>query len=404
MFSLRLAFKNLLRSKRRTILSSAAVVVGIFYLIVGRAFIGGVEESIVYMGVNGQTGHVTLRGADYPTQGMTFPLDKRPPSNAGLDAWVADQKASTSRQIYMATAVSGADSMRARLIAVDWDSDATVFAQDTWKIDGSKPTSAADGILVTNGLAALLDVQTGDRLVLKARTDGGALNALSVPIAGLVNTGNLGQSKTTIFLTKDLSEELVRTAEPTHVSVLLRDRDDAPQAAEAMVAAAGGGEAITWITETEDLLRLQQVRRTSLNVLVGMLLLMSSLAIANTILMAAHERVAEVGTLRAMGMSRRGVLGLFLTEGALLGVGAGGLGAAMGGGLAYYLSKNPIDLSAMTEDLEYNFDFSSYIYTAFDAELVLVPLLISVAVAVLASVYPAITASRLEPADAVRAD
>ncbi len=404
MFTLRLAFKNLLRSKRRTILSSAAVVVGIFYLIVGRAFIGGIEESIVYMAINGHTGHVTLRGADYPTQGMTYPLDKRPPRAAALQEWAGAQKATAGRQIYMLTAVSGADSLRARAIAVDWETDARVFSQDTWKVDGILPRTPEDGVLLAHGLADLLEVGPGDQLVLKARTDQGALNAMSVPVAGRVNTGNMGQASNTLFLPRSLSAELVRTTEPTHVTVLLADRDAAPEAAEAMVAAAGGGETITWITETEDLIRLQNVRKTALNVLVGMLLLMSSFAIANTILMAAHERVAEVGTLRAMGMSRRGVLRLFLAEGAMMGTLAGGLGTALGAALAIYLSRNPIDLSSMAEGVDYNFDFSSYIYATFSGELVVVPLLISVAVAMVASVYPAITASRLEPADAVRAE
>ena len=404
MFTLRLAFKNLLRSKRRTVLSSAAVVVGIFYLIVGRSFIDGIEEGIVYMAVNGQTGHVTLRADDYPSQGMTFPLDKRPTVTPELRRWMGEQKAATNRQIYMLTAVSGADSMRVRAIAVDWETDPTVFSRDTWKIDGEIPREAAEGVLVANGLAKLLEVGPGDQLVLKARTARGALNALPVKVSGIVNTGNFGQSGNTIFMPLSLSGELVRTTDPTHVSVLISDRDDAPEAAVAMVAAAGNGEAITWITESEDLIALQDIRKNALNVLVGMLLVMSSLAIANTILMAAHERFGEVGTLRAMGMSRRGVLNLFLTEGALMGTGAGLLGAVGGGALAWYLSNNPIDMTAMADGVEYNFDFSTYLYTVFSWELVVVPLLISFLVAVLASIYPAITASRMEPADAVRAE
>jgi|GEM_PF-5446951 len=143
----------------------------------------------------------------------------------------------------------------------------------------------------------------------------------------------------------------------------------------------------------------------ALNVLVGMLLVMSSMAIANTILMAAHERTREVGTLRAMGMARSGILRLFLAEGALLGAVAGSIGAAMGGGMAWYLSKNPIDLNAMKgEALGNDVAYSSFIYGVFNMQMVLVPLVISILVALIASVYPARLASLMEPADAVRAE
>ena len=73
-----------------------------------------------------------------------------------------------------------------------------------------------------------------------------------------------------------------------------------PQAA---IASLGDTQIETedWIEASKDFLALQEMRRMSLNVLVAMLLLMSSMAIANTILMAAHERTREIGTLRSMG-------------------------------------------------------------------------------------------------------
>jgi putative ABC transport system permease protein len=138
-----------------------------------------------------------------------------------------------------------------------------------------------------------------------------------------------------------------------------------------------------------------------------MMMLMAAMAIANTILMAAHERTREIGTLRAMGMSKNGVLGLFLAEGSLLGLVAGSVGAAGGTALTWYLSRNPIDLNAMegqAETIGNDVAYSAFIYVAFSVSIVMMPLLISILVALLASVYPARLASNMEPADAVRAE
>lgn len=143
----------------------------------------------------------------------------------------------------------------------------------------------------------------------------------------------------------------------------------------------------------------------ALNILVALLLLMSTMAIANTILMAAHERTREVGTLRALGMSRWGILRLFLTEGALLGAAAGAVGAIVGGLLAWWLSHNPVDLKALKgETMGTDIAYSSNIYAVFSLELVLLPLVVAIFVALVASIYPARLASLMEPADAVRAE
>jgi ABC-type lipoprotein release transport system permease subunit len=167
----------------------------------------------------------------------------------------------------------------------------------------------------------------------------------------------------------------------------------------------GTAEATDWVAETTDLLRLQNLRQRALSILVTVLMLMSALAIANTILMAAHERVAEIGTMRALGMTRRSVLTLFLLEGGMMGLGAGAIGATAGGVLAARLAKDPIDLAALgaAQAVGGNLQFSTWLYAEFSPAIVLVPALISVTVAVLASLGPARVASRIEPADAVRA-
>jgi len=250
-----------------------------------------------------------------------------------------------------------------------------------------------------------MGVKAGDRVVLRTRTHAGAINALDVPVAGLVNTGNMALDGTTAYMADALARDLVRNDRPTHVGVRLKRRADAPDLAGPLASAIGpGAEVLTVQGETAELLRMQQMRRTALNVLVGVLLAMSALAIANTILMAAHERVREVGTLRAMGMTRRRIVALFVIEGALMGGVAGLVGLALGGGGAWYFSQNPVDLGALMEGVDYgNLQFSAYLYAAFEPEGMVLPFAIAAGTAILASIYPAFLASRLEIADAVRA-
>lgn len=201
-----------------------------------------------------------------------------------------------------------------------------------------------------------------------------------------------------------LVAELVRNPLPTHVVARLSDRDAAPRIAAELGPLLGPAyEVVTWQEDTAELLRMQKMRRRALDMLVGVLLAMSAFAIANTILMAAHERVREIGTLRAMGMTGAQVMRLFLLEGSIMGIGGALLGAGMGAAMASWFAVHPIDLSQVAGSAMSNIPFSSYLYAQFEPTLLITPIVVSAGVALLASLYPARLASTMVVADAVRA-
>jgi ABC-type lipoprotein release transport system permease subunit len=104
-----------------------------------------------------------------------------------------------------------------------------------------------------------------------------------------------------------------------------------------------------------------------------------------------------------MGMTEGGVLRLFMLEGALMGVVGGAIGALLGGGLTAYWSRHPIDLSAALEKTAGDLSVSSLLYTQVEPSALGSAVALAAVVAVVASLYPARVASRLVPAEAVRA-
>jgi putative ABC transport system permease protein len=397
-----------LRHKRRTVLSVAAIVLGIAFMIFGNAMVGGIEEGIVRAAEDGLTSHVLLRAKDYPTRGLQHPLDDLVvlPEPA-LELIRSEAEASTARTMFVGTAISGRDSLRIRCIGFDPSSDESVFRRQTWNLLGTVPARPEDGVLMGEGLASLLHLEPGSRFVLQARTKPGAINALELPVAGLLQSGNSAVDGIAVYLPDALARQIVATDSPTHVGIRLRERDEAEAFAARLRPLLGPGiEALTWVEDTRDLIRLQGIRRRAIGIFSSVLLIMSAFAIANTILMAAHERVREVGTLRALGMSQRHVLALFLLEGAIMGSAAGAVGASLGSWVAIQLARSPIDLAALgaSRVVGGNLQFSTWLYASYEPRMVLLPLLISFLVAVLASAGPARVAAALQPADAVRAE
>ena len=137
--------------------------------------------------------------------------------------------------------------------------------------------------------------------------------------------------------------------------------------------------------------------------MVVVVLLIAGIGIANTIIMSVYERVKEIGTLAAMGMEPRAIGLLFMAEGAILGVVASLVGATIGGAVTYRFSVTGIDVGAFPEAGS-EVAFNSILYMHLDPKMLVVAVIFGIATATLASVFPALHAVRLNPADAVRAD
>lgn len=404
---LRLALKNLGRNRRRTLLTAVAVVAGIGLFVLGQAFIDGLSEGVVIAAEDGLVGHLVARPAGYPAQGFQHPVDDlltlAPAARAFLDR---STRAWTERTLFSPLASNGKDSVRVRAIGYDPARDERVFPRTLWRVSGRLPAPEGDEVLAGRGVARLLALSPGDRLVLQVRTHRGAINALEVKVSGVLVANNTALDGIGVLVPQALAHRLVAAEAPTHVAVRLSARGEAEAFRPLLQQALGGrAEVVTWEDETRDLLRLQAVRTKALDVLVGILLALAGLGMANTILMAAHERVREVGTLRALGMTEGGVVGLFVLEGALVGSAASLLGVLWGGGLAFWWSRHPLDFSAAVQGrVAGDLSMSSLIYTQVQPGILAGALLFGALVAVAASVYPARVASRQLPADAVRAE
>jgi putative ABC transport system permease protein len=405
MFTAGFALRNLVRNPVRNALSIVAVVAAVWVLIMGQAFIGGLDENIIRAAEDGMSAHVMVRPVDYPTVGMSHPVDELVAVEDELVAVLdAEARAWTERTLFAPTLVFEGDALRVRAVGYDVERDAAVFPRTTWKVQGTPPQSGEDGMLVSTGVADLLGVGIGDSVTVLVRTSAGQQNAVPVPIAGTFTAGNPVLDLLSVFVPSDLTHELVRNPGPSHVFARVDHRSGAADLAMSLAAATGDDvEVRTWVEETEALLELQNIRRTALNFLVFILMGMSATGIANTILMAAYERIREIGTLRAMGMQRGGVIGLFVAEGAFLGVLGGVLGALSAGPLAWYWSVNPIDLSDAIKAQGANMQVSAFLYLSYDQTVIAGAVIFGAVVAMAASVYPALVASRMVPADAVRA-
>lgn len=394
-----LAIRNLARNVRRTVITSIAVVAGVAIMILGWGVVDGLDENVLRAAAFTTTGDVLLRPDGYPDDGYSYPLAdaKPPPDLAGVV-----QGALAPRTLFPSRMVKGADAVRVMGIAYDQALDPQVFPRENWRLEGRWPEPGKPELVVGAPLAGLLGLRLDDEVFLEARTPDGAMNALTYRIVGFVTTDNASLDNLGAWIEGAAAEDLLRLGERrTHLAV--RVTQGTPEAAAA-AAAGRGWYARTTREETADLLAANTIRRRALILLVFVIMAIAATGIANTVIMAAYERVREIGTLLALGMTRADVARMFLFEGGVMGLFAGLLGALIGSALVLYWQETGIDLSGATAGIAKDLSISAYLYTKFQWPPVLAAVAFALTIAVGASVQPARFAARLNPADAVRAE
>lgn len=400
-FLAQLALRNLFRNVNRTLITSVTVVFGVALPILGWGMVDGLDENVVRASRTTTTGEVLLRPDAYPTDGIEFPLSKADAVSPALAAKLDAAGAWTARAVFPARLVKGAEAVRATGNVYDGKTDPVVFPRDGWTLDGAWPAAGAPEVVLGDGLARLLDAKVGDDVVVEARTFPGALNALSFRVSGVVSTDNAALDNLGLWVEAGVGDGLLQLdGRRTHVAV---DAKGDPAAA-AKALAGSGWSTRTVYEECADLISANMIRRYALLFMVGIILLIAGVGIANTVIMAAYERVREIGTLMALGMKKRAVAGLFLLEGAGMGLVAGLLGVALGVVGVLYWQENGIYFGEAVKNSGSNVAMGSTVYMQFRWTPILVSWAFGLGIALVASLWPARYASNLNPADAVKAD
>lgn len=256
------------------------------------------------------------------------------------------------------------------------------------------------GILISKRAAKLLGVKLGDGLVVMTTDRGNNPWYQELPITGLFDSGSETADLTTFVVSKATAQELVdATGMARELKFVVRDPAEAPVVAEALSAplAEQGLRAEPWQVTFASFLSILTFIDIITYLIRGFFVIVAGSVITNAILMTVFERTREYGTLRAIGLKKRQLQAMILTEGMVL----GGLGATLGLALAIpvvlILSQVGIDLGSATEAV----GFGSKIYAALLPADVVFNYLFGALVAVFASLYAARVSGRLTVSQAL---
>jgi lipoprotein-releasing system permease protein len=220
-------------------------------------------------------------------------------------------------------------------------------------------------------------------------------------VTGTFETGmydyDLGNVYTTLGAAQDLIGLPAGTA--SGIGARTMDPERAPEIATELGRRLGHPYYVeSWVTTNRALFSALRLEKLAMGLILFLIVGVAALNIVSTLVMVVADRTREIGILKAMGMTRRGILAVFVLQGAWIGIVGTALGTAGGLLLSFLLDR--YEIIKIPPDVY----FVDHLPVSLQVTDVLMIVGGSIAVAFLATIYPAIQASRLEPVDAIRHD
>ena len=395
----KMAYRNLGRHRRRTILSGLALAMGTTLLIFIAAFFEGEIRSSMETTLQLGSGHLQVRDADYDPDKLSVAWDyliENPDQVAAQVAALGPVEVATPRLIASGIVTVKDDSAGVEIMGIDPASK----ANDPYTIVDGQFISADDreGILIGHPFAQSMGLKVGDQLSLLVNTSEGAVDEQLFTVRGIYSTGTTAYDKGIVLL--PLAKAQAFSGAENHASmifVLLKDREQA-DAVKAAIPSADY-QVKTWRELNSLLVLVNDFSNAYLAVINLIILGVTATVIVNTLLMSVFERTREIGILSAIGMKGRQIVSLFLAEASLLAMGGIAAGGLIGWALSLYFGKVGIFFG----DLGMGNDFmlEDRIYTFLTLESAMNTVITAFVITLLASLYPARMASRMEPVEAL---
>ena len=398
----KLATRNMLRHRRRSLLALATVGSGVIAFLLAGGFINWVLVSMREATIHSQLGHIQITRPGYFSEGLGDPYNHLLPAAAQQAEQIRripDVKTVAPRLAFSGL-LSKADATVSFLgEGIDPIQEAPI-TDEINIVEGKDLTeSPPNSLLLGQGLAASIDAHVGDTLVLLATTQHGRINAVEARVAGIFVTVAKAYDDSVLRAPITLARTLMDVEGATSWAILLAETEHTTDAVTRFRQDLDPAEfeIIPWTDLADFYNKTVELFGKQVGIVRLLIALIVILSISNTMTMAVMERTNEIGTSMALGVRRSSILRLFVLEGLVVGVVGGIGGTAIGLVLGELISAVGIPMPpppGMTTGYLGEIQIST--------ELSIDALSLAIVTTLAASIFPAWKASRMNVVDALR--
>jgi ABC-type lipoprotein release transport system permease subunit len=401
---LRLAWRNIWRHKRRTIIIVLAMSLTLSLMMFYDGLMYGFTDAIYGNAVKVLGGNIQVHAEGFRAQANSNPLLPLADPQAVVKAAEANPLTLAATQRIgtggLVTSREGAFAVGITGIEPEKEMTVNVIGQNV-KEGRNLVSDDLDNILIGKGLAEVMGVTVGDRITLVGRSQHEQMRQRTMTIVGIFDLGMADIEKQTVYISLGEAQALYELEGPTEVAIFLQRLGQESDVINGMKPSLPGYEIESFQANYPDLASAINSKNGVMDIFSVIIIAIAGVGILNLLLMAVYERTREIGVLGAMGLKPNQISLLFLLEGIMIGLVGVAVGIIFGLALNGYLRSIGLDFSSYSNVASYMALIQSRVYPTWGIEKLLMRASMIAIISALAALIPAFEAGRREPAEAL---
>ncbi len=400
----KIAWRNLWRNRRRTLITISSVLFAVFLALIMRAMQLGTYGYMVDSSVKNSTGYIQIHEKGYwedksidNTLVYTNDLEQKIKSTENVTSLIP-------RLESFALASSGKQTKGVAVIGTIPELENKVSSLAGRVVNGSYLESGKDGLLVAEGLANYLQVNVNDSLVLLGQGYHGVTAAAELPVRGIIRFIQPDMNNQLIYMELSHAQELyVAPDRLTSISLMLADPDKLNQSANALSRIDPEKlEVMTWKEMLIELLQYIESDNISGLFMLGILYMVVGFGILGTVLMMTMERRREFGIMVAVGMKRYKLSIIILIESVIIGLIGIISGVALSIPVILYFFHHPIRFTGEMAEAILEYNMEPIMPFAFEPGYFIYQSVVVLVLTLIAVIYPVSVISRFKVMNAIK--
>lgn len=403
---LKLAWRNIWRNKRRTLITMASVVMAVLLTSVMSSMQQGQYDQMIDNTVGSFTGHIQIHADGYwdeQTLDNSFEIDSSMLANLSRRQ---DLKALVPRLDSYALAAGQERSRATMIIGIDTEAETELSAPHEKITEGSYFSENTDqSVLISEGLADYLHIALEDTLVLLGQGFRGTSASGAYPISGIVKFGIPEMNNSMVYLPLETATELFGTYDRlTSLALLANSPDEVQDITQSLQNELPEEyEVMGWQDLAPELVQAIQADYGSSLIIQFILYMVIGFGIFGTVLMMTAEREYELGVMIAIGTSRIRISTILLAEMIFITFLGTLFGMLASVPFMFYFNRNPLYFSGNAAAAIEEFGMEPFIRFSTDPSIFLTQGLIVLVITLIISLYPLWYTNKLQPVSAMRA-
>ena len=405
MLSLKMAWRNIWRNRRRTLITMASIIMAVVLSSVMSSMQEGQYDQMIENSVGSFSGHIQIQAPDYfdePSIDHTLEMSSEIDQILSSDVEIL----SVIPRIDSYALAGGEQRTKAGMvIGIDIEAEKKLSKPNEKVVEGEYFSSNNQhGILIAQGLAKFLEVGVGDSLVLISSGYHGMSAADLIPIVGIMKFPIIDMNNSVMYLPLETAQHFYAAENRlTSIALLTEHPEDAAQTADQLEQLLPEElKVYDWQELVPEIIQAIQADRGSGRIVLMVLYMVVGFGILGTILMMTAERKYEFGVLLAIGTPKVRIAGMLILEMIMLTFFGTIGGMILSLPVMYYYHFNPMEFTGQAAAAIEEYGMEPFIRFNVDPDILLMQGAVIAVITLLISLYPLFHTRKLNAVEAMR--